>query len=196
MPEHLLLKIRTNGWRSENGARGCKRFLERVADLPGMLVKDVNTKLESSFHKVIKKVTSDIEDMKFNTGIAAMMGLVNEIFEIGSLTRDQLSILLRLLCPFAPHLCEELWESIGGKGFCSMAEWPAYDESKTIDATVELPVQINGKVRGKVTVPNNADTATALAAVRADEKLAVLLDGKTVVKEIVVPNKIINIVVK
>ena len=181
---------------SENGARGCKRFLERVADLPGMLVKDVNTKLESSFHKVIKKVTSDIEDMKFNTGIAAMMGLVNEIFEIGSLTRDQLSILLRLLCPFAPHLCEELWESIGGKGFCSMAEWPAYDESKTIDATVDLPVQINGKVRGKVTVPNNADTPTALAAVRADEKLAALLDGKTVVKEIVVPNKIINIVVK
>ncbi len=181
---------------SENGARGCKRFLERVADLPSMIQNTENTKLEASFHKVIKKVTSDIEDMKFNTGIAAMMGLVNEIFDCGALTRDQLSILLRLLCPFAPHLCEELWEKIGGKGFCSMAQWPEYDESKTIDATVELPVQINGKMRGKVTVPTGADNATVLAAVRADEKLAELLDGKTVVKEIVVPGKIINIVVK
>ena len=181
---------------SENGARGCKRFLERVADLPSMISSEENTKLEASFHKVIKKVSSDIEETKFNTGIAAMMGLVNEIFEYGSLTRDQLSILLRLLCPFAPHLCEEIWEKIGGKGFCSMAEWPEYDESKTIDATVEMPVQINGKVRGKVTVPNNADAATALAAVRADEKLVAAMEGKTVVKEIVVPNKIINIVVK
>ncbi len=181
---------------SENGARGCKRFLERVADLPGMITGDQNTKLEASFHKVIKKVTSDIEDMKFNTGIAAMMGLVNEIYEVGALTRDQLSILLRLLCPFAPHLCEELWEQIGGKGFCSLAEWPEYDEAKTVDATVELPVQINGKVRGKVTVPTGADQATVLAAVRADDKLAALIDGKTVIKEIVVPGKIINIVVK
>ncbi len=181
---------------SENGARGCKRFLERVADLPSMVKNGENSKLEASFHKTIKKVTSDIEDMKFNTGIAAMMGLVNEIFEVGALTRDQLSILLRLLCPFAPHLCEELWEGLGEKGFCSMAEWPEYDEAKTIDATVELPVQINGKVRGKVTVPNGSDNATVLAAVHADAKLAELLDGKTVVKEIVVPGKIVNIVVK
>ncbi len=181
---------------SENGARGCKRFLERVADLPAMVKNVENTKLEASFHKTIKKVTSDIEDMKFNTGIAAMMGLVNEIFEYGSLTRDQLSILLRLLCPFAPHLCEELWEMIGGKGFCSMAAWPEYDEAKTIDATVELPVQIGGKMRGKVVVPTGADQATVLAAVRADERLAELLNGKTVVKEIVVPGKIVNIVVK
>ena len=182
---------------SENGARGCKRFLERVADLPTLIGRgEGSAKLESSFHKVIKKVTSDIEDMKFNTGIAAMMGLVNEIFEVGSITKDQLSILLRLLCPFAPHLCEELWEQIGETGFCSLASWPEYDESKTIDATVELPVQINGKVRGKVTVPTGADNATVLAAVHADDKLAALMEGKTVVKEIVVPNKIINIVVK
>ncbi len=182
---------------SENGARGCKRFLERVADLPSMIKGgDAAAKLESSFHKTIKKVTSDIEDMKFNTGIAAMMGLVNEIFDHGCISRDQLSILLRLLCPFAPHLCEELWEQIGGKGFCSMAEWPAYDEAKTIDATIELPVQINGKMRGKVVVPTGADNATVLAAVHADEKLASMMEGKTVVKEIVVPGKIINIVVK
>ena len=103
---------------------------------------------------------------------------------------------VRMLCPFAPHLCEEMWENLGGKGFASMAQWPEYDESKTIDSTVELAVQINGKVRGKVTLPMNADKDTALAAVRADEKLFALMDGKTVVKEIVVPNKIINIVVK
>ena len=103
---------------------------------------------------------------------------------------------VRMLCPFAPHLCEEMWENMGGKGFASLAQWPEYDEAKTIDSTVELAVQINGKVRGKVTLPMNADKDTALAAVRADEKLFALIDGKTVVKEIVVPNKIINIVVK
>lgn len=104
--------------------------------------------------------------------------------------------MLRLLCPFAPHLCEELWEAQGGKGFCSLAPWPEFDESKTRDEIVELAVQINGKVRGKVTLPADADRDTALAAVRADERLGTLLEGKTVVKEIVVPGKIINIVVR
>ena len=134
--------------------------------------------------------------MKFNTAIAAMMGLLNDIDDAGGLTRDQLSVLLRLLCPFAPHLCEELWEAQGGKGFCSLAPWPEFDEAKTRDEVVELAVQINGKVRGKVTLPADADRDTALAAVRADERLGALLDGKTVVKEIVVPGKIINIVVR
>ena len=181
---------------SENSMRGCKRFLERVADLPGKLVKEENARLESCFHKVIRKVSSDIEDMKFNTAIAAMMGLLNDIDAAGGLTRDQLSVLLRLLCPFAPHLCEELWEAQGGKGFCSLAPWPEFDEAKTRDEVVELAVQINGKVRGKVTLPADADRDTALAAVRADERLGALLEGKTVVKEIVVPGKIINIVVR
>ena len=134
--------------------------------------------------------------MKFNTAIAAMMGLLNDIDAAGGLTRDQLSVLLRLLCPFAPHLCEELWEAQGGKGFCSLAPWPEFDEAKTRDEVVELAVQINGKVRGKVTLPADADRDTALAAVRADERLGALLEGKTVVKEIVVPGKIINIVVR
>lgn len=181
---------------SENSMRGCKRFLERVADLPGKLVKEENARLESCFHKVIRKVSSDIEDMKFNTAIAAMMGLLNDIDAAGGLTRDQLSVLLRLLCPFAPHLCEELWEAQGGKGFCSLAPWPEFDEAKTRDEVIELAVQINGKVRGKVTLPADADRDTALATVRADERLGALLEGKTVVKEIVVPGKIINIVVR
>ena len=159
-------------------------------------MKEENARLESCFHKVIRKVSSDIEDMKFNTAIAAMMGLLNDIDAAGGLTRDQLSVLLRLLCPFAPHLCEELWEAQGGKGFCSLAPWPEFDEAKTRDEVVELAVQINGKVRGKVTLPADADRDTALAAVRADGRLGALLEGKTVVKEIVVPGKIINIVVR
>lgn len=176
--------------------RGCKRFLERVADLPGKLTSTEDRKLESAFHKVIRKVSSDIEDMKFNTAIAAMMGLLNDIDAAGGLTKEQLSVFIRLLCPFAPHLCEELWEAQGGRGFCSLAPWPEYDEAKTRDETVELAVQINGKVRGKVTLPADADREVALAAVRADERLGGLLEGKTVVKEIVIPGKIINIVVK
>ena len=181
---------------SENSMKGCKRFLERVADLPSKVNGRDDAKLESSFHKVLKKVSSDIEDMKFNTAIAAMMGLLNDIDDAGCLTTQQLSMFVRMLCPFAPHLCEEIWEGMGKQGFCSLAEWPQYDESKTVDATAELAVQINGKLKGKVTLPMNADKDTALAAVRADDKLASFLDGKTIVKEIVVPNKIINIVVK
>ncbi len=163
---------------SENSMRGCKRFLERVADLPGKLVKEENARLESCFHKGHPQGFLDIEDMKFNTAIAAMMGLLNDIDAAGGLTRDQLSVLLRLLCPFAPHLCEELWEAQGGKDFCSLAPWPEFDEAKTRDEIVELAVQINGKVRGKVTLPADADRDTALAAVRADERLGTLLEGK------------------
>ena len=181
---------------SDNSMKGCKRFLDRVADLPGMIKESSSTKLESSFHKTIKKVTSDIEEMKFNTAIAALMGLLNEVTEEGGLTREQLESYVSLLCPFAPHLCEEIWEGLGHTEFCSMSPWPTYDEAKTVDATVELAVQINGKVRGKVTLPLNSDKDTAIAAVKADEHLAAMLEGKTVVKEIVVPNKIINIVVK
>ncbi len=182
---------------SDNGVKGCKRFLERVADLPAMVKGgEPNAKVESAIHKTLKKVTLDIEDMKFNTAIAAMMGLLNDISDAGCISKDQLSIFVRMLCPFAPHLCEEMWEQMGGKGFCSLAEWPVWDEAKTIDATAELAVQINGKVRGKVTLPMNADKDTAIAAVKADEKLASFIEGKTVVKEIVIPNKIINIVVK
>jgi len=181
---------------SESSVKGCKRFLERVADLPSMLSDKTDAKLESAFHKMIKKVTSDIEEMKFNTAIATMMGLLNEIFEHGSLTKEQLMTFIAVLCPFAPHISEELWEQQGGEGLCSLAAWPQYDEAKTIDETVELAVQVNGKVRGKVSLPLNADRDTALAAVRAVPAIAAALEGKTVVKEIVVPNKIINIVVR
>jgi len=156
----------------------------------------VTAALETAFHRTIKKVSSDIEEMKFNTAIAAMMTLLNDIDAAGAITVDELKTLVRLLCPFAPHIAEEIWESLGGEGFCSLAPWPTYDEAKTVSATVEVAVQINGKVKSVVTMPKGADKDTALALAKADEKMAALLDGKTVVKEIVVPDKIVNIVVR
>ena len=179
---------------SESSVKGCKRFLERVADLPSMVSDKANPKMETAFHKMVKKVSQDIEDMKFNTAIAAMMGLLNDIFDAGSLTREQLMTFIAVLCPFAPHLCEEMWEQQGGEGLCSLAPWPKYDEAKTVDETVQLPVQVNGKVRATVDLPLNCPKDEALAIAKA--AVASSLEGKNVVKEILVPNKIINIVVK
>ncbi len=182
---------------NESSMKGCKRFLERIADLSDLVRPDGGSaKLEASFHKTVKKVSDDIEELKFNTAIAAMMSLLNEIYEVGSLTREQLSMLVRLICPFAPHLAEEMWESLGGKGFCSLAEWPEWDEAKTVDSTVEVAVQVNGKVRGTVALPVNCPKEEAIALAKADPKIAAQLEGKTVVKEISVPNKIVNLVVK
>ena len=181
---------------SESSVRGCKRFLDRVADLPSMVKGDGAGALESKLHKLIKKVSSDIEEMKFNTAIAAMMGFLNDVDAVGSLTKDELSNFVRLLCPFAPHLAEEIWESLGNKELCSLSEWPEYDEAKTIDQTIEIAVQINGKVRGTVTLPMNCERDAALALAKADERIAPQLEGKTIVKEIYVPNKILNIVVR
>ncbi len=182
---------------NESSMKGCKRFLERIADLTDLVRPDGgNAKLESSFHKTVKKVSGDIEELKFNTAIAAMMSLLNEIYEVGSLTPDELSVLIRLICPFAPHLAEEMWESIGGKGFCSLAPWPEWDDAKTVDSTVEVAVQINGKVRATVELPLNCPKEEAIALAKADSRVAAQLEGKTVVKEISVPNKIVNLVVK
>ena len=125
------------------------------------------------------------------------MALINDIYDAGTLTLDELDIFTRLVCPFAPHLAEEVWESVLHKeGFCSLAKWPEYDESKTVDSTVEIAVQISGKFKGTMSFPINCDKDTAIAAVKADERFAKLIEGKTIVKEIVVPNKLINIVVK
>ena len=182
---------------SDSSVKGCKRFIDRVADMTNLIKGEgVTPKLESAFHKTIKKVTSDIEEMKFNTAIATMMALVNDIYDLGTITKDEMMTFAKLLCPFAPHVCEEIWESLGGEGFCSMAKWPEYDEAKTVDDTVELPVQVNGKVKSTVTVPKDADKETVLSAARSDEKVILAIEGKTVIKEIVVPGKIINIVVK
>jgi len=182
---------------SESSVKGCKRFIDRVADMTSIVKGEGSTaKLETAFHKTIKKVTSDIEEMKFNTAIAAMMSLVNDIYDNGSLTKDEMLVLTRLLCPFAPHVCEEIWEQLGGKGFCSMAEWPKYDEAKTVDSTVEVALQVNGKLKGTIFLPVNCPKDEAIAAAKADEKIAAAIEGKTIVKEIAVPNRIVNIVVK
>ncbi len=182
---------------NENSVRGCKRFLERVAGLTDIASGNGETKtLEASFHKTVKKVSADIEAMKYNTAIAAMMTLINEIYDHGSLTTDELGVFVRLLCPFAPHVCEEIWENIGGKGFCSVAEWPEWDESKTVDETVQYAVQVLGKLRAVIEVPAEADREQVLAAAKADPKVSQFTNGKTVVKEIFVPNKLVNIVVK
>ena len=182
---------------SESSVKGCKRFLDRVADLSDIVKGTGATEgLESLFHKTVKKVSADIEDMKFNTAIAAMMSLINEIFTVGTLTVDEYKVLLRLLCPFAPHLCEELWEKTGETGFCSLAKWPEYDESKCVDKSIEIAVQVNGKLRGRVIIAADAAAADAIAAAKAEPRVASEIDGKQIVKELYVPGKLVNIVAK
>lgn len=182
---------------SESSVRGCKRFVDRVADLTGMLKgNDVTPALETKLHKLIKKVSGDIEEMKFNTAVAAMMAFLNEVDEVGSISKEELSVFVRLLCPFAPHIAEEIWETLGNKTLCSLSPWPEFDEAKTVDQTIEIAVQINGKVRGTISLPLNCERDTALALAKADERIAAQLEGKVIVKEIYVPNKILNIVVR
>ena len=183
-------------WK-ESGVKGCKRFLERVASLADIASGSGTTgKLESIMNKTVKKVSQDIEDMKFNTAIAAMMTCLNEINEVGSLTKDELSVFLRLLCPFAPHLCEEMWEQLGGEGLCSTAQWPDYDESKCVDDEIEIAVQVNGRVRDRFTVPADIDAAGAIAGAKALDKVKEFTDGMLFVKELYVPGKLVNLVVK
>ena len=183
-------------WK-ESGVKGCKRFLERVASLSDITEGNGTTKkLESIMNKTVKKVSQDIEDMKFNTAIAAMMTCLNEINDVGTLTKDELSVFLRLLCPFAPHLCEEMWEQLGGEGLCSTAQWPDYDESKCVDDEIEIAVQVNGRVRDRFTVPADIEAADAIARAKELDKVREFTDGMAFIKELYVPGKLVNLVVK
>ena len=183
---------------SEASVKGCKRFIDRIWNLQEIVVDsdDYSKELEVSFHKTIKKVSDDIENMKYNTAIASLMALLNEIYEKGAITKGELKTFLTLVNPFAPHVSEELWEVMGFGGMLAVAPWVSYDESKTVDSTIEVPVQICGKLRATVTIAKDADSATAIAAAKADEKVQEMLDGKQIIKEIYVPGKIINIVAK
>ena len=182
---------------SMSSIKGCKRFLDRVSGFTEIIKgSGVTPELEMNFHKTIKKVTVDIDNMKFNTAIAALMALTNDIYDHGSLTADELKTFITLLCPFAPHLAEELWSIYGGKDILSLGKWPEYDEAKTVDSSVNIAVQINGKLRGVVTVPADSDKDFVINAAKSDEKIASFLDSKTIVKEIYVPNKLVNIVIK
>ena len=183
-------------WK-ESGVKGCKRFLERVASLSDIAEGTGTTKkLESIMNKTVKKVSQDIEDMKFNTAIAAMMTCLNEINDVGTLTKDELSVFIRLLCPFAPHLCEEMWEQLGGEGLCSTAKWPDYDESKCVDDEIEIAVQVNGRVRDRFTVPADIEAADAIARAKELDKVREFTDGMAFIKELYVPGKLVNLVVK
>ena len=184
-------------WSSQS-IKGCKRFLDRFAGLAEIVSgTGVNEKLEGPFHKTIKKVTEDIEGLKMNTAIAAMMSLINEIYDNGSLTMDELRTFTLLVCPFAPHLAEEVWHEVCKMDtLASLEKWPEYDEAKTLDSTVEVAVQISGKFKGTISLAAGLDKDTALNIVKSNEKFAKQIEGKQIVKEIVVPDKLINIVVR
>ena len=182
---------------NDSSVRGCKRFLERVAGLTDIMTEEPAAKdMEVKIHKAIKKVSSDIEAMKFNTAIACLMTLINEIYAVGKISKNDLVIFIKLLCPFAPHLCEEIWETIGGEGLLSLSQWPEYEESKTVEDSIEIGVQVNGKVRGTIVIPNGCAKEEALELAKKDDRVASFLEGKTLVKEIYVPNKIVNFVAK
>ncbi len=183
---------------SDEGSRGCKRFLDRVFRLQDSIVagEGYRPEMETAFHQTVKKVSEDYEDMKYNTAIAALMSLLNDITKTGGITADELKTYLTLLYPVAPHITSELWEICELGGNLHDTEWPTYDEEKARAKTVEMAVQINGKVRGKITIPAEADKETAKAVAMENDNIATHINGKTVIKEIFVPGRIFNIVVK
>nr|WP_317412804.1 leucine--tRNA ligase [uncultured Solibaculum sp.] len=183
-------------WSSKS-IKGCKRFLDRIWDLQECVIEGgIRPELERNFHKTIKKVTIDIENLKMNTAIAAMMALLNDISDTGSITKEEFRTLLLLLNPFAPHITEELWQVLGYGGMVTGQTWPTYDESKCVDDTVEIVLQINGKVRGRLVIPADISKEDAIALAKQDGKIASQIEGKTIVKEIYVPKKLVNLVVK
>lgn len=183
---------------SENGVKGCRRFLERVWRLQDIIVEGDNytKELETRIHKTIKKVTEDYESLKYNTAIAALMALLNDFNDYGKITKGDFKTFLILLNPVAPHITEELWEIAGFEGMLNQSTWPKYDEEKTKDEVIELPVQVNGKVRGTIYLSLEDDQEKAKEKVRLNENIMKHIDGKTIVKEIFVKGKIYNIVVK
>ncbi len=183
---------------SMNGVRGCRKFLDRVWALQDIVTDgdEYSAELEANIHKTIKKVSDDIERLKFNTAVAGLMSLINDFSGKGSITKAEYKTFLLLLNPFAPHMTEELWEMAGFDGLCSIEKWPCYDEAKTIDDVFEYVIQINGKVREKMNFAADADEAAVREAALSSDKIKELIGGKSVVKVIVVPKRLVNIVVK
>ena len=180
---------------SEDGVKGCRRFLERVWKLQDLMTDETgySKDLETKMHQTIKKVSNDFENLKYNTAIAAMMALINDFYKKNSITRDEFKTFITLLNPVAPHITEELWEIAGFEGRVYQTTWPEYDEAKTVESTVEIALQINGKIRGTLVIAKDADKDDVIA--KAKEELADKLTG-TIVKEIYVPGRIVNIVQK
>ena len=183
---------------SESSVKGCKRFVDRIWALQDKVVDsdEYSDKLRSLMHKTIKKVSDDIESMKFNTAIAAMMTLLNEIYNVGSITKKEFRDLLIILNPFAPHVTEELYQMIDCEGVLDEQEWVTYDEALCKDDTIEIVCQINGKVKSKLTIPTDVAKDDVIALAKADEAIVKATEGKNIVKEIYVPNKLVNLVVK
>ncbi|MBQ1224264.1 MAG: class I tRNA ligase family protein, partial [Oscillospiraceae bacterium] len=187
---------KTARWNS-SAVKGCQRFIDRVCGLADRMIPGdtVRPEHELGVNRTIRKVGSDIMEMKFNTAIAALMTLVNEFYEGKDINKAEFGILIRLLAPFAPHICEELWEPFG-QGLVAVAPWPEYDESKTVEDSVNVAVQINGKLRATIRVARDSENDVMIAAAKEEPKVAAALEGVTVVREIAVKNKIVNFVVK
>ena len=184
---------------SESSVKGCKRFIDRVFNLQEILTDgdEYSEELMSAIHKTVKKVSEDIEQMKYNTAIAALMTLLNKIYENGKINRAELKTLIILVNPFAPHVTEEMWANCGyGEMLAKDAKWPSFDEAKCIDSTVEIVVQINGKIRARLSVPTDIESDKAIALAKKDEGIAAALEGKNIIKEIYVKGKLVNIVAK
>ena len=184
---------------SNAGIKGCRRFIERYWNLQSILIdgEAIRPEMENSFHKAIKKVSYDIENLKFNTAIASLMALMNVIAEKGSINKAELSVFTMLLNPFAPHVTEEVWSEMKlGEGMVTEQIWPKYDESKCKDDVIEIVVQVNGKVRTRLSVAADIQKDDAIALAKAEDRIAAEINGKNVVKEIYVPGKLVNIVVK
>ena len=185
-------------WNSDS-IKGCRRLVERFYNFLNVMTDDegIRPELEIPINRTIKKVGDDIEILKFNTAVAALMSLINEIYNTGSVTKGELRIFTILLSPFAPHVAEEVWENGKlGNGFAAQQKWPEYDESKCVESTVEIVVQVNGKVRDKITVDADTDQTGALEKAKQSEKVQSFIDGKNIVKEIYVKGKLVNIVAK
>ena len=183
---------------SQSSIKGSKRFLDKVWALSDKLTEgdSYRTELESAFHRTIKKVTEDIEGLKMNTAIAALMSLLNDIQGFGGINEAEFKTYLILLNPFAPHMTEELWQQAGFEGMLNEAEWPKYDEAKCADSTVEIAVQVNGKIKARINVAADISAPDAIAAAKADGAVTAAIEGKSIIKELYVPKKLVNIVVK
>ncbi len=183
---------------SQSSIKGSKRFLDKVWALSDKLTEgdSYRTELESAFHRTIKKVTEDIEGLKMNTAIAALMSLLNDIQGFGGINEAEFKTYLILLNPFAPHMTEELWQQAGFEGMLNEAEWPKYDEAKCADSTVEIAVQVNGKIKARISVAADISAPDAIAAAKADGAVTAAIEGKSIIKELYVPKKLVNIVVK
>ena len=183
---------------SQSSIKGSKRFLDKVWALSDKLTEGdgYRAELEAAFHRTIKKVTEDIEGLKMNTAIAALMSLLNDIQSSGGINKAEFKTYLILLNPFAPHMTEELWQQAGFEGMLNETEWPKYDEAKCADSTVEIAVQVNGKIKARISVAADISAPDAIAAAKADGAVAAAIDGKNIIKELYVPKKLVNIVVK